>query len=176
MIKNENNFNGDKKDDDVVDFITNNKYLIYTIDFYGQNILFSSVKYKLYKSLVNIIQFGSNVNHQDFRGRTALHFASKNNDVIAVTILLYFLANPSIKDTNEKTPFNYAENNGHDSYIIKELLIRTEIIRKLNKYHSWKEYEIYIRRGIQYYLNQNLSQEKYEFIFSFIDNVNLYYS
>ena len=176
MIKNENNFNGDKKDDDVVDFITNNKYLIYTIDFYGQNILFSSVKYKLYKSLVNIIRFGSNVNHQDFRGRTALHFASKNNDVIAVTILLYFLANPSIKDTNEKTPFNYAENNGHDSYIIKELLIRTEIIRKLNKYHSWKEYEIYIRRGIQYYLNQNLSQEKYEFIFSFIDNVNLYYS
>ena len=176
MIKKENNFNDDKKDDDVVDFITNNKYLIYTIDFYGQNILFSSVKYKLYKSLVNIIRFGSNVNHQDFRGRTALHFASKNNDVIAVTILLYFLANPSIKDTNEKIPFNYAENNGHDSYIIKELLIRTEIIRKLNKYHSWKEYEIYIRRGIQYYLNQNLSQEKYEFIFSFIDDVNLYYS
>ena len=126
--------------------------------------------------MVKIIQYGSNVNHQDFNGRTALHFASKNNDIISVTILLYFLANPSIKDTNEKIPLNYVENNGHDSYIIKELLIRTEIIRKLNKYHSWKEYEIYIRRGIQYHLNQNLSKEKYEFIFSFIDGVNLYYS
>ena len=176
LIKKETNFNNDKKDNDVVDYITNNKYLIYTTDFYGQNILFFSVKYKLYKSLVKIIQYGSNVNHQDFRGRTALHFASKNNDVISVTILLYFLAYPSIKDTNEKIPLNYVENNGHDSYIIKELLIRTEIIRKLNKYHSWKEYEIYIRRGIQYYLNQNLSKEKYEFIFSFFDGVNLYYS
>ena len=165
-----------KKIKDVINSITKNKFLIFTIDFYGQNILFFSIKYKLYKSLAKIIQLGSDVNHQDFRGRTALHFASKNNDLIAVTILLYFSANPSIKDTNEQIPLDYIKNNGHDNYIIKELLIRCEIIRKLNKYRSWKEYEIYIRRGIQYYLNQNLSKEKYHLIFSFIDNVKLYYS
>lgn len=167
--------NIEKKDKDVINSITKNKFLVYTIDFYGQSILFFSVKYKLYKSLAKIILLGSYVNHQDFRGRTALHFASKNNDLIAVTILLYFLANPSIKDTNEQTPLDYTNNNGNDNYIIKELLIRCEIIRKLNKYHCWKDYEIYIRRGIQYYLNQNLLKEKYYLIFSFIDNVKLYY-
>ena len=176
MIKSENCSNNDKKDKDVINFITKNKFLIYTMDFYGQNIMFFIVKYKLYKSLSKIIQFGSNVNHQDFNGRTALHFASKNNDITAVTILLYFLANPSIKDTNNKIPLDYTKNNGDDSYIIKELLIKIELIRKFNKYHSWKEYEIYIRRGIQYHLNQNLSKERYELIFSFIDSVNLYYS
>ena len=175
MIKKEDS-NIEKKDKDVINSITKNKFLIFTIDFYGQNILFFSIKYKLYKSLAKIIQLGSDVNHQDFRGRTALHFASKNNDLIAITILLYFSANPSIKDTNEQIPLDYIKNNGHDNYIIKELLIRCEIIRKLSKYRSWKEYEIYIRRGIQYYLNQNLSKEKYHLIFSFIDNVKLYYS
>jgi hypothetical protein len=60
--------------------------------------------------------------------------------------------------------------------MVKELLIRSKIIRKLNKYRSWKEYDIYIRRGIQYYLIQNLTKEKYLLIFSYIDNANLYYS
>ena len=165
-----------QKEKDIIKEITRDKLLIHTIDFYGQNILFLSVKYKLFKSLSKIIQFGSNINLQDFKGRTALHFAAKYNDITSVSILLYYLADPSIQDNNGETPLDYNSNNGHDGYMIKELLIRSKIIRKLNKYRSWKEYDIYIRRGIQYYLIQNLTKEKYLLIFSYIDNANLYYS
>ena len=110
-----------------------------------------SIKYKLYKTLSKIIHFGANINLQDFKGRTALHFTVKYNDIIATTILLYYLANPSIKDNNGETPFDYTLNNDHDTYIIKELLIRSKIIRKVNKYRSWKEYDVSLRRGIQYF-------------------------
>ena len=137
--------------------------------------LFLSVKYKLYRTFSKIIQLGANINLQNYKGRTVLHFAAKINDVISVTILLYYLANPSIQDNNGESPLDCAINNGHDSYLIKELLIRTEIIRKLNKYRRLKDYDVYIRRGIQYYLYHNLSKEKYHLIFSFIENVNLYY-
>ena len=176
LMKREEGIDIIQKEKDIIKEITRDKLLIHTIDFYGQNILFLSVKYKLFKSLSKIIQFGSNINLQDFKGRTALHFAAKYNDITSVSILLYYLADPSIQDNNGETPLDYNSNNGHDGYMIKELLIRSKIIRKLNKYRSWKEYDIYIRRGIQYYLIQNLPKEKYLLIFSYIDNANLYYS
>ena len=177
MMKREGIINNEEKEKDIINIITNNKLLIYTVDFYGQNILFLAVKYKLYKTISKIIQFGANVNLQDFKGRTALHFAVKNNDITTITILLYYLADPTIKDSSGKTSFEYIiKNNSYDNYFIKELLIRCKLIRKLNKYHSWKEYDIYVRRGIQYYLKHNLSKERYHLIFSFIDNYILYYS
>ena len=176
IIKREKYLDNIQKDKEIINYITRDNFLAHTIDFYGQNIIFLSIKYKLYKSISKLIQFGANINLQDFKGRTALHFAAKYNDISSVIILLYYLANPSIKDNNGKTPFDYVPNSDHDSYIIKDLLIRSEIIKKFNKYRSWKEYDIFIRRGIQYYLNQNLSKEKYHLIFSFIDNAILYYS
>ena len=176
IIKREKYLDNIQKDKEIINYITRDNFLAHTIDFYGQNIIFLSIKYKLYKSISKLIQFGANINLQDFKGRTALHFAAKYNDISSVIILLYYLANPSIKDNNGKTPFDYVPNSDHDSYIIKDLLIRSEIIKKFNKYQSWKEYDIFLRRGIQYYLNQNLSKEKYHLIFSFIDNAILYYS
>lgn len=175
VIKREEGLDIYKKEKEVIKYITDDKLLVYTKDLYGQNILFLSVKYKLYRTFSKIIQLGANINLQNYKGRTVLHFAAKINDVISVTILLYYLANPSIQDNNGESPLDCAINNGHDSYLIKELLIRTEIIRKLNKYRRLKDYDVYIRRGIQYYLYHNLSKEKYHLIFSFIENVNLYY-
>ena len=69
-----------------------------------------------------------------------------------------------------------AANLEQDKYIIKELLIRSRLIINLNKYRSWKDYDIYIRRGLQYYLIHNISKEEYQLIFSYIDNAILYYS
>ena len=175
VIKREEGLDIYKKEKEVIKYITDDKLLVYTKDLYGQNILFLSVKYKLYRTFSKIIQLGANINLQNYKGRTVLHFAAKINDVISVTILLYYLANPSIQDNNGESPLDCAINNGHDSYLIKELLIRTEIIRKLNKYRRLNDYDVYIRRGIQYYLYHNLSKEKYHLIFSFIENVNLYY-
>ena len=121
-----------------------------------------------------IVKYGGNVNVQDFKGRTALHFAVMNNDLIAVVILLYYLANPLLKDTNGNSPLEYM-NMKNENYIIKELLIRCSIIRKINKYRSWKDFDVCIRRGIQFYLFNLLSSDKYESIFEYIENPVFYY-
>ena len=165
-----------KDEKKIIDYITDNKILIFTVNTYGQNILILAVKYKLYKAIPKIIQFGSNINLQDFKGRTALHFACINHDITAVIILLYYLSNPYIKDNNGESPLDIALNSGQDNYIIKDLLIRCRLIRKINKYRSWKEYDVSLRRGIQYYLAHNLLKEEYHLIFSYIDNAVLYYS
>ena len=176
IIKREEGPDITRKEKEVINYLTNNKSLVHTKDFYGQNVLFLSIKYKLYKTISKLVQFGANINLQDFKGRTPLHFSAKYGDLISLSILLYYLADPSIKDNKGEIPLDYASSNKDDSYLIKELLKRSHIITKFNKYRSWKLHEVFIRRGIQYYLNHNLSKEKYNLIFSFIDNVNLYYS
>ena len=163
------------KDNRVSDYIDKNKMGIYIIDFFGKSVLFLAVKYNLYKTITKIVQNGCNVNVQDFKGRTALHFAALKNDLISIILLLYFLANPLIKDANGNYPLDYISKNSDDYYIIKELLIRCGIIIKLNKYRSWKEFDVCIRRGIQYYLCDILIKDKYESIFSYIDNPVIYY-
>ena len=163
------------KDNRVSNYIDKNKFGIYIIDFFGKSVLMLAVKYNLYKSITKIVQNGLNVNIQDFKGRTALHFAALKNDLISVTLLLYFLANPFIKDSQGKYPLDYVSKNSEDYYIIKEILIRCGIIRKMNKYRSWKEFDVYIRRGIQFYLINVLIKDKYELIFSYIDNNDIYY-
>ena len=163
------------KDNRVSNYIDKNKFGIYIIDFFGKSVLMLAVKYNLYKSITKIVQNGLNVNIQDFKGRTALHFAALKNDLISVTLLLYFLANPFIKDSQGQYPLDYVSKKSEDYYIIKEILIRCGIIRKMNKYRSWKEFDVYIRRGIQFYLINILIKDKYELIFSYIDNNVIYY-
>ena len=163
-----------KKDNMVSQYLDKNKFGIYIIDFFGKSVLILATRKKLYKTMSKIIKYGGNVNVQDFKGRTALHFAVMNNDLIAVVILLYYLANPLITDNNGNKPLNYINKNS-DYYMIKEILVRSGIIRKINKYRSWKDFDVCIRRGIQFYLFRAVLKDKYELIFDYIENPVLYY-
>ena len=175
------------KDKAVCKFLEENKICSFVVDINKQSVLIVIVKNKLYKSISKIIDLGCNVNFQDFKGRTALHFAVKNKDLTAVTILLYYLANPLIKDNIGKLPIDYLpqpkpedkiiyeDKKIDENNIIKELLCRSSVIRKFNKYRSWKEFDVYIRRGIQYYLYKTLPEDKYEKIFFYIENPIFYY-
>ena len=123
-----------------------------------------------------IVQYGGNINVQDFKGRTALHVAVMNNDIIAISILLYYLADTNICDNYGKYPLDFIDTKIRNSYIIKELLMRCSIIRNYStKYRSWKDFDICVRRGIQFYLINNLTKDKYNLIFYFIENPVLYY-
>lgn len=171
----------EEKENEIIKYMTNNLSTIYIVDFYGQSVLMFILKNKLYNCLSKIIQFGCNPDIQDFKGRTALYFAVMNKDLIAVVLLIYFLANPLLKDKNGKCPLDYfinkiiVEDKNNDIYIIKEVLERSCVIWKINKYRSWKEFDVCIRRGIQYFLINILSFEKYELIFSYIENPVMYY-
>lgn len=176
-----NNKNIYDKDKEVCKFLPFDLTSIFIIDFLGQTILYLAVKYKLYNSMTKIIKYGANVNNQDFKGKTSLHYAVIYKDITSVIILIYFLANPLIKDKNEKCALDYIikdvnnDDKRSDNYIIKEILIRSSIIRKNNKYRSWREFDVYIRRGIQFYLSNILSKERYDLIFSYIENPVMYY-
>jgi len=177
----------DERDKQVCKFLEKNKICSFIIDINKESVLIIVIKNKLYKSISKIIDLGCNVNLQDFKGRTALHFAVKNKDITAVTLLLYYLANPLIKDNIGKLPIDYLpkpnpeDKSIHDdtkineNHIIKELLCLSSVIRKFNKYRSWKEFDVYIRRGIQFYLYKTLPKDKYEKIFFYIENPIFYY-
>lgn len=171
----------EEKENEIIKFMIQNLSTLYIVDFYGQSVIMFIIKNKLYNCLSKSIQFGCNPDIQDFKGRTALYFAVMNKDLIAVVLLIYFLANPLLKDKNGKCPLDYLinkiiiEDKNNDLYIIKEVLERSCIIWKINKYRSWKEFEVCIRRGIQFFLINILSFEKYELIFSYIENPSMYY-
>ena len=171
----------EEKENEIIKFMINNLSTIYIVDFYGQSVIMFIIKNKLYNCLSKIIQFGCNPDIQDFKGRTALYFAVMNKDLISVVLLIYFLANPLIKDKNGNCPLDYLtnkiiiEDKNNDLFIIKEVLGRSSVIWKINKYRSWKEFDVCIRRGIQFFLINILSFEKYELIFSYIENPAMYY-
>ena len=171
----------EEKENDIIKFMINNLSTLYIVDFYGQSVIMFILKNKLYNCLSKSIQFGCNPNVQDFKGRTALYFAVMNKDLIAVVLLIYFLANPLLKDKNGKCPLDYLinkiiiEDKNNDLYIIREVLERSCVIWKINKYRSWKDFDVCIRRGIQFFLVNILSFEKYELIFSYIEKPDMYY-
>jgi ankyrin repeat protein len=70
-----------------------------------------------------LIQWGSNVDDEDFVGRTALHLAASNNYVESVKVLLLELANPFKKTREGKTPFTLTTNSE-----IKRYLDRARIV------------------------------------------------
>ena len=55
-----------------------------------------------------MISKGANVSAQDEIGRTPLHIAAFYNNIEALQILLYELANPLIKNNEGETPFDVA--------------------------------------------------------------------
>jgi hypothetical protein len=64
-----------------------------------------------------LIRYGSDLDAQSLRGKTALHLAATNGHLAVVKILLKYLARVDICDSNNKTPLQYAEAHGHTEIV-----------------------------------------------------------
>ena len=91
-------------------------------------ILYAS-KNKNLKLLNILLDLGANINSQDNKGFTSLHYAVMNNDERMVKHLLIRGADKFIKDKNNRNPYNLAVELNHHN--IMNLLVHKNICRKI---------------------------------------------
>ena len=65
-----------------------------------------------YESVATLLQYNPNVNHQDKRGKTALHIAAENGSIECVTILLDMGCCANIVDQDGNSALHYAATSG----------------------------------------------------------------
>ena len=97
---------------EVVDYFLENGFKINTeMSNYENMLLFSAAKGKL--DVLKLLVDKISINYKDKFGRTALHYAAINNQVIIVKYLLSKNVNRRIKDIQDKTPLDIAKTNGY---------------------------------------------------------------
>lgn len=87
--------------------------------------------------VLTLLEAGANVNLTDVYGRTSLMLACKTG--CSIGVLAYLLecgADPTMKDKNEQTAFDYAINNHH--YGIAHYLREFELCHQQHFYMNWK--------------------------------------
>ncbi len=118
-IYSENNINQtpcelaiDENHIDVVNYFLQNGFKINTeMSNYENMLLFSAAKGKL--DVVKLLENKISINYKDMFGRTALHYATINNQVNIVKYLLDKNVNRRIKDVQNKTPLDIAKTKGY---------------------------------------------------------------
>lgn len=144
----------------VSDILSNQKHLLFYSDFFNQSPLTWAVKRGIPRLIPQMILEGGDVNHVDIEGKTPLHFAAINGDLVSVVLLLYEMGDPLIKDKSGFFPGDYNEKNekicSNKKEYINEVIKTVDCIRKINKYRSWKIYYQCIRNGIDFFIMKNI--------------------
>ncbi len=109
--------------------------------------LISAVKNNFISAAEILIRNGANINHQDIWGMTALHYAALYGYETITDMLLYYDANPSIRDIKEYLPLHYAISGNFDN-ILNLLWLETEF----NYNDKTKFAQIAIQSGNLFYL------------------------
>jgi len=92
------------------------------LDREGQQALLRAAEKGDYKTILDLLDEGVNMNGGDSLKRTALHHAVQNGHHGAANFLLECGADPDMKDQNGCTPLHYAATGGH--HRIVRLLLR----------------------------------------------------
>jgi ankyrin repeat protein len=78
-----------------------------TDDIYGCNILMKAIEEKNEEMILYLLRTNINLNAQDKKGQTALHYAVYNLDYKTIDILLKFDSNSNIQDIHGNTAIMY---------------------------------------------------------------------
>ena len=82
------------------------KYIVLDYDFYYLTPLHWATKQNLFKIIPNLVQYGADVNFQNFIGDTPLQIGVKKNLYECVCLLLVNFSSPFIKDKEGKIPLD----------------------------------------------------------------------
>ena len=91
---------------------------------YGQNLLQEAISTGRYDVAVNLIDLNINIDHADYKGRTALHYLSEHKSLEVVKHLIRHGADFSISDKFGNQPLWTAVFNARGVYdVVHELII-----------------------------------------------------
>ena len=132
--------------------IVNSNYLImFYRDVFLQSPLHISAKRNLYKLVSLFVSKGVDIDAQDEGGRTALFIAAERNNFEFVTVLLFEIADPFIKNVKGEKPVDVTSDSR-----IKVVLERAEKLHSTHKIGKIQQFDENIRKGLEYLYREEI--------------------
>ena len=136
---------------EIIKIMNSNYFIMFYRDHFLQSPLHISAKRNLYKFISLFISRGADINAQDEGGRTALLIASEQNNLEFVTVLLFEIADPSIKNTKGQRAFEVTTNPK-----IKIILERAKVLHYFHKIGKIQHFNESIRNGLSFLYKEEL--------------------
>ena len=151
------------------------KFIVLDYDYYYLTPLHWAAKRNLYQIIPKLIGYGSNLNFQNFIGDTALHIGVKNNNYECVSLLLFNLASPFLKDKDGKKPIELTKDfqmkillekyiNLYYLSLFKKNSVQFELIQKQFTFFIVDEFSRQLDKKILLYFKQRKSKYRKKYI------------
>ena len=136
---------------EIIRIMNSNYFIMFYRDHFLQSPLHISAKRNLYKFISLFISRGADINAQDEGGRTALLIAAEKNNLEFVTVLLFEIADPSIKNCKGQKAFEVTTNQR-----IKVILERAKVLHYFHKIGKIQQFNESIRNGLSFLYKEEL--------------------
>ena len=136
---------------EIIRIMNLNYFIMFYRDHFLQSPLHISAKRNLYKFISLFISRGADINAQDEGGRTALLIAAEKNNLEFVTVLLFEIADPSIKNALGQKPIDVTSN-----LKIKLILERAKILHYFHKIGKIQQFNESIRNGLSFLYKEEM--------------------
>ena len=157
------------------DILDNYKFIVLDYDYYYLTPLHWAVKKNFYQIIPKLISYGSNLNFQNFIGDTALHIGVKTNYYECVSLLLFNLASPFLKDKDGKKPIELTKDfqmkvllekyiNLYYLSLFQKNSVQLDIIQKQLTFFIVDEFSRQLDKKILLYFKQRKSKYKKKYI------------
>ena len=136
---------------EIIKILNSNYFIMFYRDHFLQSPLHISAKRNLYQFVSLFISRGADINAQDEGGRTALLIAAENNNIEFVTVLLFEIADPSIKNVKGQRAFEVTTNPN-----IRMILERAKVLHYFHKIGKIQQFNESIRNGLSFLYKEEL--------------------
>jgi len=136
---------------EIIRIMNYNYFMMFYRDHFMQSPLHIAAKRNLYCCISLFMSRGADINSQDEGGRTPLFIASEKNHLEFVTILLFEIADPSIKNIKGERAIEVTTNSR-----IKIILERAKILHYFHKIGKIQHFNEAIKNGLSFLCKEEM--------------------
>ena len=136
---------------EIIRIMNYNYFIMFYKDHFLQTPLHIAAKRNLYNCISLFISRGADINSQDEGGRTPLFIAAEKNHLEFVTVLLFEIADPSIKNIKGERAIEVTTNSR-----IKIILERAKILHYFHKIGKIQHFNEAIKNGLSFLCKEEM--------------------
>ena len=136
---------------EIIRIMNYNYFMMFYRDHFMQSPLHIAAKRNLYCCISLFMSRGADINSQDEGGRTPLFIAAEKNHLEFVTILLFEIADPSIKNIKGERAIEVTTNSR-----IKIILERAKILHYFHKIGKIQHFNEAIKNGLSFLCKEEM--------------------
>ena len=137
--------------EEIIKFMKKNIFIMFYRDPFMQSPLHIIAKRNSYKLISLFISRGADINSRDEGGRTPLFIAAQNNYLEFITVLLFEIADPSIKNIKGEKAFDVSIDPK-----IKFILERAKVLHYLNNIGKIQNFNESIKNGLSFLYKEEI--------------------